>query len=68
MVQTLLQGLEQNNGYKIKIEEVDGPVGCFKAEANHVAINDRQRTIVVLSEHFHQDKWKHDTVDQAFLC
>ncbi len=68
VVQTLLDGLEQDHGYKIKIEERDGPVGCFKGEANYMAITNSQRTIVVLSQHFHQDMWKQDAVDQAFLC
>ncbi len=68
VVQSLLQCLEQDYGYKIMIEERDGPVGCFKGEANYMAIRDSQRTIVVLSQHFHQDKWKQDAVNQAFLC
>ncbi len=68
VVQTLLQGLEQDHEYKIKIEERDGPVGCFKGEANYMAIRDSQRTIVVLSQHFDRDKWKQDAVDQAFVC
>ncbi len=68
VIQTLLQGLEQDCGYKIKIEERDGPVGCFKGEANYMAIRDSQRTIVVLSQYFHQNMWKQDAVDQAFLC
>ncbi len=68
VVQTLLEGLEQDHGYKIMIEERDGPVGCPLAEANYLAIRDSQRTIVVLSQHFDRDKWKQDAVDQAFLC
>ncbi len=68
VVQTLLEGLEQSHRYKINIEERDGPVGCFKGEANCMAIRDSQRTIVVLSQHFHQDMWKQNAVDQAFLC
>ncbi len=67
VVQTLLHGLEQNHGYKIMIEERDGPVGCFKGEANYMAIRDSQRTIVVLSQHFHKYTWKQDALDQAFL-
>ncbi len=68
VVQTLLEGLEQNYAYKIIIEERDAHVGCFKGEANYMAIRDSQRTIVVLSQHFHQDMWIQDAVDQTFLC
>ncbi len=68
VVQTLLRGLEHDNGYKVYIEERDQiPVGCPNNEANYKAITNSQRTIVVLSQYFHQDQWKQDAVDQAYL-
>ena len=67
-IQELLLTLEQQYGYRLYIEERDGPIGVPVNEGIHQTIANSQRSIIVLSQNITQHRWKLDAINQAFFC